>query len=56
MRAGVGASIHLEKRGGAGGGSRAAGAFWYVSGGPVTWLGEMDETRGEDRAGRPSTN
>ncbi len=54
VRAGVGASVW--KRGGAGGGSRAAGAFWYVSGGPVTWLGEMDETRGEDRLGRLLTN
>ncbi|MGD9548835.1 MAG: hypothetical protein AB7V45_15005 [Candidatus Krumholzibacteriia bacterium] len=30
---------------------RAAGGFWYLNLGPVTWLGEYDETRQEDRLG-----
>jgi len=31
--------------------SRATGGFWYVSAGPVTWLGEYDETRLDGRLG-----
>lgn len=30
---------------------RAVGAFWYASAGPVTWLGEVDETKRPDGAG-----
>lgn len=31
---------------------RAAGGFWYLSAGPVTWLGEIDETRQAGRLGK----
>lgn len=54
VRGGLGASVW--HRGGTGGGQRAAGAFWYLSGGPVAWLGEVDETRGEGRLARLVTN
>ena len=27
------------------------GGIWYLSAGPVTWLGEIDETRREERLG-----
>jgi len=54
LRAGAGASVW--RRGAVDGGQRAAGAFWYLAGGPVTWLGEVDETRGEGRLGRLVTH
>jgi hypothetical protein len=54
VNAGVGASVlrrdrpdrHL----------RAAGGFWYVSAGPVTWLGQVDETKQDARLGNLVTN
>lgn len=49
VNAGVGASV--LRRSGFDGHSRAAGGFWYVSAGPVTWLGEYDETRLDGRLG-----
>ncbi len=49
VNAGVGASV--LRRGLADGHSRAAGGFWYLSAGPVTWLGEVDETRLDGRLG-----
>jgi len=30
---------------------RVAGGIWYLAAGPVTWLGEVDETRQDDRLG-----
>ena len=30
---------------------RVAGGIWYLAAGPVTWLGEIDETRFDDRLG-----
>lgn len=51
VRAGAGASVWHR-----GSGQRAAAAFWYLSGGPVAWLGEVDETRVDERLGRLVTN
>ncbi|MBM4130744.1 hypothetical protein FJ250_06915 [bacterium] len=50
VRAGAGASVWHR------GGERAAGAFWYLAGGPVAWLGEVDETRGDGSLARLVTN
>lgn len=50
LRAGVGASVWRRS------GDRAAGAFWYLSGGPFSWLGEVDETRNVGPLGRLVTN
>jgi hypothetical protein len=54
LRLGAGASVW--HRGAVDGARRAAGAFWYLSGGPVTWLGEVDETRGDGRLGLLATH
>ena len=50
LRLGAGSSVW--QRGVGEGGRRAAGVFWYASTGPWTWLGEVDETRGDTRRGR----
>lgn len=50
LRFGVGGSV-LRKQSVAGH-HRAAGGIWYISAGPLTWLGEVDETRQEGRLGR----
>jgi hypothetical protein len=47
----VGAGASVLRRSTFDGHSRAVGAFWYVSAGPVTWLGEYDETRLQGRLG-----
>ncbi len=46
VRLGVGASVwrRYDPRGH----RRAVGGFWYLSTGPVTWLGEVDETKRPD--------
>jgi len=43
LRAGVGGSV--IRRADPEGHLRAAGGFWYLGVGPVTWLGQIDETR-----------
>lgn len=50
VRAGAGASVWRRSD------ERAAGAFWYLAGGPVAWLGEIDETRGGGSLARLVTN
>jgi hypothetical protein len=50
VRAGAGASVWHR------GDDRAAGAFWYLAGGPVAWLGEVDEIRSADSLARLVTN
>jgi len=46
LRVGLGGSV--LRRNGAAGHRRAVGGIWYVSTGPLTWLGEIDETRRPD--------
>jgi len=43
FRTGLGGSV--VRRADPSGHLRAAGGFWYLGVGPVTWLGEIDETR-----------
>ena len=49
VNAGVGGSILRRDRAGAD--RRAVGGIWYLAAGPVTWLGEVDETRGDELLG-----
>jgi len=49
LRLGAGGSVVRRRT--LDGHARAAGGFWYVGVGPVTWLGEVDETRQEGRLG-----
>ena len=49
VNAGVGASVLRRDRQDQH--NRAAGGFWYLSAGPVTWLGEIDETNRQGRLG-----
>jgi len=46
LRLGVGASVW--RRYNPSGHQRAVGGIWYVSSGPVSWLGEVDETNRPD--------
>lgn len=54
VRLGAGSSVW--QRGVGAGARRAGGVFWYASSGPWTWLGEVDETRGDNRTGRLVTH
>lgn len=49
LNLGLGASVLRQE--GPGDRLRAAGGFWSLNLGPVTWLGEYDETRQEGRLG-----
>ena len=49
LRLGAGGSVVRRRT--ADGHVRAAGGFWYVGAGPLTWLGEVDETNQEGRLG-----
>ncbi len=46
LRLGAGGSVW--RRHDLAGHKRAVGGFWYASAGPVTWLGEIDETKRPD--------
>jgi hypothetical protein len=49
LNLGVGASV--LRRSGIDGHRRAAGGLWYAGAGPVTWLGQIDETGQDGQAG-----
>ncbi|MBK8164953.1 MAG: hypothetical protein IPK64_03195 [bacterium] len=49
INAGLGASVLRRDRPGQH--NRAVGGFWYLSAGPVNWLGEIDETSRQGRLG-----
>lgn len=53
LNAGVGASLLRRDRQGQH--NRIAGGFWYLSAGPLTWLGEIDETNRQGRLGNLMT-
>ena len=54
LNAGVGGSVLRHDR--PGDSRRAVGGIWYVAVGPLTWLGEIDETRRDDRLGNLVAN
>ena len=49
LRLGVGGSVVRRRTDE--GHVRGAGGFWYIGLGPVTWLGQLDETQQENRLG-----
>ncbi len=49
LNLGAGASLLRRQQGT--GARRAAGGFWYLALGPVTWLGEIDETKQDNQLG-----
>ncbi|RKZ11985.1 hypothetical protein DRQ50_12670 [bacterium] len=54
VNAGIGGSVLRRDR--PGDSRRAVGGIWYLAVGPLTWLGEIDETRQDDRLGNLVAN